>query len=97
MKRIWERTEGQGLVEYSLILILVAVVVIAALRLVGPATGNIFSVVVDALTYDEADPVLDPPPECYGSLLLPAMIGVTGLWAGLSCLLPKKPAEEPVD
>jgi len=37
------REEGQGLVEYALILVLVAVVVIVALSLLGPAIGNIFS------------------------------------------------------
>jgi pilus assembly protein Flp/PilA len=35
--------EGQGLVEYALILVLVAVVVIVVLILLGPAIGNIFS------------------------------------------------------
>ncbi len=35
--------EGQGLVEYALILVLVAVVVIVILSLLGPAIGNIFS------------------------------------------------------
>lgn len=35
--------EGQGLVEYALILVLVAVVVIAILALLGPAIGNVFS------------------------------------------------------
>lgn len=34
---------GQGLVEYALILIMVAIVVIVALALLGPAVGNIFS------------------------------------------------------
>lgn len=34
---------GQGLVEYALILVLVAVVVIAILTLLGPAIGNVFS------------------------------------------------------
>ena len=41
--------EGQGLVEYALILVLVAIVVIAILLLVGPAVGNVFSVIVDAI------------------------------------------------
>ena len=44
------RQEGQGLVEYTLILALVAIVVIAALTLVGPAIGTVFSRIVDALT-----------------------------------------------
>ena len=35
--------EGQGLVEYALILVLVSVVVIVVLLLLGPAIGNIFS------------------------------------------------------
>ncbi len=38
--------EGQGLVEYALILVLVAVVVIVILAVLGPAVGNIFSNIV---------------------------------------------------
>ena len=41
------REEGQGLVEYALILVLVAVVVIVILALLGPAVGNVFSNIVD--------------------------------------------------
>ena len=37
-----EQEKGQGLVEYALILVLVAVVVIAALTLLGPAISSIF-------------------------------------------------------
>jgi pilus assembly protein Flp/PilA len=40
------REEGQGLVEYALILVLVAIVVIAILLLLGPVVGNVFSNVV---------------------------------------------------
>jgi len=40
------REEGQGLLEYAFILILVAIVVIAILLILGPATGNLFSNVV---------------------------------------------------
>ncbi len=36
------KERGQGLVEYALILVLVAVVVIAILALLGPAIRNIF-------------------------------------------------------
>ncbi len=43
------REEGQGLVEYALILVLVAVVVIVILALLGPAIGNIFSNVISHL------------------------------------------------
>ncbi len=43
------REEGQGLVEYALILVLVAVVVIAILMLLGPQIANIFSQVTTGL------------------------------------------------
>ena len=42
--------EGQGLVEYALILVLIAIVVIAVLVLLGPVIGNVFSQILDALT-----------------------------------------------
>ena len=37
------REPGQGLVEYALILVLVAVVVIAVLMILGPIIGNVFT------------------------------------------------------
>ena len=37
------KEKGQGLVEYALILVLVAIVVIAALMILGPIIGNVFS------------------------------------------------------
>ena len=40
------RERGQGLVEYALILMLVAMLVLVILVLLGPAIGNIFSKVV---------------------------------------------------
>jgi pilus assembly protein Flp/PilA len=43
------REEGQGLVEYALILVLVAIVVIAILLLLGPVVGNVFSNIVGQL------------------------------------------------
>ena len=43
------KEDGQGLVEYALILVLVAVVVIAILSLLGPAIGNVFSTILDGL------------------------------------------------
>ncbi len=43
------REEGQGLVEYALILVLVAVVVIVILALLGPAIGDVFSQIVEQL------------------------------------------------
>jgi pilus assembly protein Flp/PilA len=43
------RSRGQGLVEYALILALVAVVVIGILILLGPAIGSIFSNIQQSL------------------------------------------------
>ena len=40
---------GQGLVEYSLIIALVAIVVIAILVLMGPQIGDIFSTITNGL------------------------------------------------
>jgi pilus assembly protein Flp/PilA len=40
---------GQGLVEYSLIIALVAIVVIAILVLMGPQIGQIFSTITNGL------------------------------------------------
>jgi pilus assembly protein Flp/PilA len=37
---------GQGLVEYALILILVAIVVAVVLALVGPQFGNVYSRII---------------------------------------------------
>ncbi|HEX8992179.1 MAG TPA: Flp family type IVb pilin [Anaerolineales bacterium] len=41
--------KGQGLVEYALILVLVAIVVIAALMILGPLIGNVFSTINNSL------------------------------------------------
>lgn len=43
------RERGQGLVEYAIILTLVALVVILVLVLLGPVIGNMFSQVNSAL------------------------------------------------
>ena len=37
------KEKGQGLVEYALILVLVAVVVLAVLTILGPIIGNVFT------------------------------------------------------
>ena len=38
-----QREQGQGLVEYALLLVLIAIVVIGILTLLGPQIGNVFS------------------------------------------------------
>ena len=45
------RERGQGLVEYALILVLVAIVVIAILLILGPVVGNVFSNIVYVMTH----------------------------------------------
>jgi pilus assembly protein Flp/PilA len=47
--KFYPQEKGQGLVEYALILIFIAMVVIIALTFFGPAIGNIFSNVVNEL------------------------------------------------
>jgi pilus assembly protein Flp/PilA len=42
--------EGQGLVEYALILVLVVLVVVAILAIMGPQIGNVFSRITNALS-----------------------------------------------
>ncbi|MGH2920235.1 MAG: Flp family type IVb pilin [Solirubrobacteraceae bacterium] len=44
-----EREEGQGLVEYSLILVFVSIVSIAMLTLLGTTIGGVFTTVTNAL------------------------------------------------
>jgi pilus assembly protein Flp/PilA len=47
---VMSRNEGgQGLVEYALILVMVAIIVIVILALLGPAIGNIFSNIIPRL------------------------------------------------
>ena len=41
--------KGQGLVEYALILVLVAIVIIVILSVLGPAIGNVFSQIVSSI------------------------------------------------
>jgi pilus assembly protein Flp/PilA len=41
--------KGQGLVEYAILLVFVAIVVIAVMRLLGPRVGNIFSTINSSL------------------------------------------------
>jgi pilus assembly protein Flp/PilA len=35
--------QGQGIVEYALLLVLVSLIVIVILAMLGPAIGNVFS------------------------------------------------------
>jgi pilus assembly protein Flp/PilA len=42
----WTEAEGQGLLEYAMILMLIAIIVIVVLALLGPAVGNMYSNVI---------------------------------------------------
>ncbi len=46
-------SEGQGLVEYALILVLVAVVVIVILAILGPSISNLFSNILVGLKFGQ--------------------------------------------
>jgi pilus assembly protein Flp/PilA len=39
------KEKGQGLIEYALIIVLIAVVVIVVLRFLGPTIGGVFSTI----------------------------------------------------
>jgi len=49
IKRFWNDESGQGLVEYALILFLIAIVVIIALTTLGKKTNNVFKNISDAI------------------------------------------------
>jgi len=42
MKHFWMNEEGQGMVEYGLIIALVAIVVIAGLKILGGSANSLF-------------------------------------------------------
>jgi pilus assembly protein Flp/PilA len=45
----FKERKGQGLVEYALILVFVAIVVIVILTLLGPTIANVFSSVIKGI------------------------------------------------
>lgn len=49
IRKPFRREEGQGLVEYALILVLVALVVIAALVLLGGRITNVFNQIANEM------------------------------------------------
>ena len=42
-KVLWADESGQDLVEYALLVALIAIVVIAAIRILGPIIGTVFN------------------------------------------------------
>jgi pilus assembly protein Flp/PilA len=49
--RAMEREEGQGLVEYALILVLVSIVAIGALAAIGTNVTNVLQTVANTLNF----------------------------------------------
>ena len=49
LMRLWRKEEGQGLVEYALIIALVSIAVIAALTLLGGGVNTVFGNILAAL------------------------------------------------
>ncbi|HRX57725.1 MAG TPA: Flp family type IVb pilin [Eubacteriales bacterium] len=54
MKRFFTDESGQGMVEYGLIIALVAVVVIVGLTAIGTKAGSLFSGISDKLTMTQS-------------------------------------------
>ena len=50
MERFLADESGQGMIEYGLIIALIAVVVIAALQTLGPAISDMFGGIEETLT-----------------------------------------------
>ncbi|MFH1523627.1 MAG: hypothetical protein ABIF04_01565 [Chloroflexota bacterium] len=51
-----DREKGQGLVEYALILVLLAFIVLAAMKLLAPIIGNVFSQISSPLSGEGGGP-----------------------------------------
>ena len=56
MTNFWKNEEGQGMVEYGLIIALVAVVVIVGLTALGTKANGLFSGISDKLTMGTTAP-----------------------------------------
>lgn len=50
LRKLWSDEEGQGMVEYGLIIALVSIAVIIALTLVGTNLNSLFKKVTDKLS-----------------------------------------------
>ena len=50
LKTFWNREEGQGLVEYALILVLVSIVAIGALAAIGTNVNTVMQKIADTLS-----------------------------------------------
>jgi pilus assembly protein Flp/PilA len=46
---LFRHEQGQGLVEYALIFVMVAIIVVVILAVMGPAIGHVFSQVINLI------------------------------------------------
>lgn len=49
LRRLWKDEEGQGLVEYSLIIVLISLIIVASSTAVRTAIQNVFTRIATAL------------------------------------------------
>ena len=50
LRRLWKEEEGQDLVEYALLLVLISLVAVASLKVVGSAVSDAFANAASNLT-----------------------------------------------
>jgi pilus assembly protein Flp/PilA len=43
LKRLWKEEEGQDMVEYGLLLVLIATVAVASMQTIGKVISNVFA------------------------------------------------------
>lgn len=55
LRRLWKDEEGQGMVEYGLIIVLIAIGVIVALGLLGDEIVAVFEDITDGLSERPAE------------------------------------------
>ncbi len=51
LKRLWQEEEGQDLTEYSLLLVLISLIAIAAIKTLGNAINNQFDEAREAVLF----------------------------------------------
>ena len=49
LKRIWKNEDGQAMVEYGLLVALIAILVVAALVILGPQIAKVFTDISEKL------------------------------------------------
>ena len=84
MKKLLTHVHGQDLAEYALLLGGIALVVLIAVTTFGDALHDVFQHVADETVNMKPHTTPAAPPDCYGSVLLPIMVAVSGAAATVS-------------